>query len=81
LHPRGAAQGRDRQAGIVGQGPLAGGLGHGDRLEPGVGGKGAAGFLHLQALGLGLDLQVEVRQQAGEFADLAGVAAGDHQGF
>ena len=80
MDPRGPREGGNRQAGIVGQGPAAAGQGHGGGLEAGVLRKGGARFLHLQALRLGPDLQGQIRQEGGEFADLAGVAAGDHQG-
>ena len=80
MHPRRPSQGIDRQARIIGQGPAAGCLGHRDRFEAGIFHKGEARFLHLQALGLGPDLQAQTSQQGGEFAHLAGVAAGDHQG-
>ena len=80
MDPRLPPEGGHRQAGIVGQGPAAAGQGHGGGLQAGVLSKGGARFLHLQALRLGPDLQGQIRQEGGEFADLAGVAAGDHQG-
>jgi hypothetical protein len=80
MHPRRPSQGIHRQARIIGQGPAAAGPGHRNGFEAGIFDKGEARFLHLQALGLGPDLQGETSQQGGEFAHLAGVAAGDHQG-
>jgi hypothetical protein len=62
MHPGDSPQGLHAQAGIIRQGPLAGGQRYGLGLETGVGGKGVAGFIHLQAFGLRLGVQPQIRQ-------------------
>ena len=81
MNARRSIEGINAEAGVIGQSPFAGGFRDSDGFEPGIGGEGGSGLLDLQSRGLGLDGHGEVVQQPLKFTDLAGVPAGDHQGF
>ena len=79
IQPWSPAEAIHFQAGIVGQGPLAGEAGHGFRLEAGIGQVGVARFLDVQGVRLAADLQINGIQHGGDFSHLVGVATGNHQ--
>ena len=81
MNSRLAAERIDRQAGIVGEGGQAGGLGRGLRLDPRVGAEAGAGFLGLRELELARRHRVDAerREQVAHLGELARIVRGDDQ--
>ena len=75
-----AAERIDHQAGIVGEGSLAGRARRGHRLDARIRGESLAGFLGLAQPEFAgrLRFDAERRQQLAHFGQLAGIMRGDH---
>ena len=79
IEARGTRQGIDLEAGVVGQRPLPGQLGHPAGLQASVFEVRRAGFFNLEAIRLLTNLQVDRIQHRADLGHLVGVATGNHQ--